>query len=499
MKKGQFTGKIVGIVVVFAMLGMIIASSLALSVETEATPAILVENHSPVEPSENYGIGLMGKIAFVHDVYPGNSEIYVMNADGTNQIQLTDSPQNDYHPAWSPDGTKIAFCSPRDGNWEIYAMHADGSNQTRLTNNAAVDANPSWSPDGTMIAFNSYRDGDWEIYVMTPDGSNQTRLTNNAADDDHPSWSPDGTKIAFLSDRDGNREIYVMNAGGGGEERVTYNSASDEEPAWSPDGNRIAFVSDRDGNYEIYVMNADGSNQTRLTTNPAWDYGPTWSPDSTKIAFTSLRDSNREIYAMNADGSGQTRLTENAVSDFSPDWSPGSQPPPECIATAAGTGTACFTTSNGTIEHLTAVSTPPSAPAGIMFPHGMFTFKITGLSNEEEVTLTVDLPDPVPVGTKWWKYHNNTWSPMDIGDDDGDNLITVALKDGRTPDDEDTIPGQITDQGGPGGTGVVGWETYPINKARVLLPWIALLAAVVAGACLLALRWRRGRGHSTPT
>jgi hypothetical protein len=158
------------------------------------------------------------------------------------------------------------------------------------------------------------------------------------------------------------------------------------------------------------------------------------------------------------------------------------------VATSTGTGTAWFSTSAGNMTQPAAVATPSGAPTA--FPHGMFTFNITGLSDYQEVTLTIELPDPVPVGTKWWKYHNNTWSPMDIGDDDGDNTITVALKDNRTPDDEDGTLGQITDQGGPGSP-TVGWETYPVSKVRVLLPWIALFAAIVAGVSLLLLRRRR--------
>lgn len=154
-------------------------------------------------------------------------------------------------------------------------------------------------------------------------------------------------------------------------------------------------------------------------------------------------------------------------------------------------GLAYLTPSAGVIDDLTPVSTPPNPPA--TFPYGMFTFKITGLSTGEEVTLTIELPGPMPKGTKWWKFHNNTWSPMDIGDDDGDNIITVALKDGRTPDDEDLlVNGQITDQGGPSSP-TVGWETYPISKVRVLLPWIALLAAIIVGASLLVLRRRRAQ------
>ena len=108
------------------------------------------------------------------------------------------------------------------------------------------------------------------------------------------------------------------------------------------------------------------------------------------------------------------------------------------------------------------------------------------------MTITVELPGPVPVGTKWWKYYNSNWYPLPIGDDDGDNIITVTLTDGAIPDDADgsSTNGEILDDGGPGG-GPVGWETYPISKVRVLLPWIALLAAIMAGASLLVLRRRR--------
>ena len=102
--------------------------------------------------------------------------------------------------------------SNRDGDYEIYVMAADGSQPTRLTRNSARDLSPAWSPDGTQIAFDSYRDGNWEIYVMAADGSQPTRLTRNDAIDGIPAWSPDGTQIAFMSDRDGDFEIYVMAA-----------------------------------------------------------------------------------------------------------------------------------------------------------------------------------------------------------------------------------------------------------------------------------------------
>src|SRR6266545_3008535 len=131
-------------------------------------------------------------------------EIYVMNADGSGQANLTRNRAADDAPAWSRDGAKIALSSERDGNWEIYVMQADGTGPTRLTvNRSADDAFPDWSPDGTKIAFHTDRDGNYEIYVMNADGSGQTNLTRTLRSDDfEPAWSPDGTKIAFAGNLD---------------------------------------------------------------------------------------------------------------------------------------------------------------------------------------------------------------------------------------------------------------------------------------------------------
>jgi Tol biopolymer transport system component len=222
----------------------------------------------------------------------GNPEIYVMNVDGSGVRRLTNHSAFDVWPTWSPDGTRIAFTSNRDGKYSgIYVMNADGSGLTRLTNfvrpsgplwvggGLIGDAYPAWSPDGTNIAFSSYRDGEPEIYVMNADGNGMNRLTTNQAHEWFgPSWSPDGTHIAFKSNRDGNDEIYVMNADGSGQTRLTNNPANDREPSWSPDGLHIVFESDRDGDWEIYKMNADGNGQTRLTNKPGYDSNPSWAP-----------------------------------------------------------------------------------------------------------------------------------------------------------------------------------------------------------------------------
>ena len=236
--------------------------------------------------------------------------------------QLTDNSDLDWFPAWSPDGSSIAFSSERDGDAELYVMNADGSGVTQLTNNFDADWLPAWSPDGSRIAFASDRDGDGELYVMNADGSGVNRLTDNPADDWFAAWSPDGSSIVFSSDRDGDAELYVMNADGSGVMQLTDDSDDDFSAAWSPDGSRIAFASYRDGDYELYVINADGSGVIRLTDNSANDFHPAWSPDGSSIVFSSDRDGDAELYVMNADGSGVMQLTDNSDDDFSAAWSP---------------------------------------------------------------------------------------------------------------------------------------------------------------------------------
>ncbi len=253
----------------------------------------------------------------------GNNEIYVMSPDGT-QKNLSRNPANEYHPAWSPDGSKIAFTSDRDGDREIYVMDADGTNQKQLTKNNIFDQHPTWSPNGKQIAYRSDFDGA-EIYKMNADGSGKKNLSRMpSSGEGDPAWSPDGSKIVFFSNIDGNNEIYVMDARDGSDKtRLTRNGASDRFPAWSPDGSKIVFTSKRDGNSNIYVVRIDEGDEAKpLTTSSAFDNHPAWSPDGSKIAFTSNRDGGKKIYFMDVDDGNTQKMSKESSQGRFPDWYP---------------------------------------------------------------------------------------------------------------------------------------------------------------------------------
>lgn len=260
-----------------------------------------------------------GKIAFVRST-PDSSyaynfsfhqffhDIYTIDLNGNNETRLT---KNAVAPAWSPDGSKIAFIRlTPDGSSDffrdIYTIDSNGNNETRLTNSGSAN-NPAWSPDGSKIAFTekivaSSRTTDTRVSVMNSDGTNPRVVTTGSF---YPAWSPDGTRLVVTKFIDGYGDIFVVNLDGTNEINLTNSPRTTElRPAWSPDGKRIVYKS----NF-LWTMNADGTNPTVLTRGSYDDY-PAWSPDSARIVYESgsCFATKSDIYLVNAANGEATPL-----------------------------------------------------------------------------------------------------------------------------------------------------------------------------------------------
>ncbi len=292
----------------------------------------------------------------------GNIEVYVANADGSDQRNLTSDAAEDgpFGFAWSPDGSRIVFVSDREGSFDLWLVNVDGSGLTNLTGRHGVHpagwaapptAQLSWSPDGTRIAFAAHNQG---IQVVSADGSELVRLsqlhpasledqegnvtgTIDVSLDVGPIWSPDGERIAYLV---GAGELHVMRADGSEDVWITGGTKGTEVDsfAWSPDSARLAWNSIGG---PTYTANADGSCRNYISGDAAWTESPTWSPDGSRIAYAANVGGKVGLWAVNADGSNRTQLTEPSLSGISrPAWGgsrlrPGAGPGPLVCDTGA--------------------------------------------------------------------------------------------------------------------------------------------------------------------
>ena len=256
----------------------------------------------------------------------GNSQIFTMNPDGSNVVQLTDDPSSatDTLPSISPNGHTVVYQSDVSGTDQIWAINGDGTDPRQLTSGSS-NQQPTFSPDGTKIAFDSNRSGNFQLFVMNADGSSQTQVMTTDGNVGGSSWSPDGSQIAYNDDTNGTNEIYTVAVGTGvvtGPLTTATTDGANTNPHWSPEGSKILFVSNRcdvggldeppacGGGESVFLMNADGTNQQNLTQAPIFDADPAWSPDGSKIAFVrDLGGQAFNVFTANANGTNQVQLT----------------------------------------------------------------------------------------------------------------------------------------------------------------------------------------------
>ena len=271
-----------------------------------------------------------GKIAFSGS--DGQSwQIYSVEPDGSGLAQLTTVPdlETAESPDWSPDGTRLAFVVQQfhadgtTGRSDLWVMNADGSDPRPLTDGPGSSWSPTWSPDGARIAF--ARGDPASIYVIDSNGSDLTRLTPDDVNASDLSWSPDGSRIVFTPEGEVEKDLYIVNANGTGASLLVSLPGWQVEPDWSPDGQKIAFTtSSPDGaGFGVSVMDADGTDVRSLTDQPAAQSAE-WSPDGRQIVFMATRPGtdHETLFVMNADGSEVRALPGMPTEATSPSWQP---------------------------------------------------------------------------------------------------------------------------------------------------------------------------------
>lgn len=257
----------------------------------------------------------------------GDYAVFVMAADGGGERRLTDadgelgptqSPFFQVEPAWSADGTKIAFVSGRTGSADIYVMNADGSGTRRLTATTQNDSHPTWEPAGERLAF--ARDG--EIYLVNADGGEPTRISDVLVEESDPSWSPDGSWISYVRRTPGTtiQNVWVMRPDGSGRRQLTRQDGRAFTPAWSPDSSRIVFATNAESDeaYELFTVGLDGKGLRRVAPTAGDNFEPSWSPDGSKIAYQEAG----AIFTVSLGGGEVEKLTDGAGNDSSPAWNP---------------------------------------------------------------------------------------------------------------------------------------------------------------------------------
>jgi dipeptidyl aminopeptidase/acylaminoacyl peptidase len=250
----------------------------------------------------------------------GESDIYVMNEDGTAVRRLTRNPAPDTTPFFFPDGERIVFASGRNRRtWQLYTMQADGTNQTRLAAGRGDKFDPVVSRDGTQIAFEGNATGNWDIYVMPADGGEPLNITQTRGDEEDPSFTADGTAVVF-STAEGSRTSDIGRASPaapGVITRVTHGPAIDRDPDVAANGeivfSRLRPKTARTASYDLYTLSADGGVPRQLTSGSGNDAAPRWTEDG-RVLFDRAGGTRslRRIYLADAKG-GRTRQVSSLL------------------------------------------------------------------------------------------------------------------------------------------------------------------------------------------